>query len=414
MPVAEAPWTKAAAILREQRLDRWFCFAFAGCLAAYTLSTQDGGEIASRFISAVLFLLIASYLFLRPVRPALHLPLIALLLMSLYGIAQTLWFPQRIVYDGWSGVLFWFTAAAITFLAEQLLRDPRRASLFRHIFVLFGSAVCILDLLEQASRTNRYFWLIPSKYEYVFGSFAYWNNFAQFVELLLPVTLWLAFGRRKPDPRYIFLAALEISAVGASGSRAGTALIFAELIAMLLLAYWRNRNQIFLYAGAATLVVSALFVYAAGTSQVVQKFSQSDQWSVRREVNRSSLAMIERRPLSGWGLESYVSVYPMFARMDSGAYVNRAHNDWLQWAAEGGIFFAGLMLVVFVWSIRPAVRSFWGIGLIAVCLHAAVDYPFARFGVCGWYFALLGMLAVWEPEERRLRRPTGEQEQAAR
>jgi hypothetical protein len=32
--------------------------------------------------------------------------------------------------------------------------------------------------------------------------------------------------------------------------------------------------------------------------------------------------------------------------------------------------------------------------LIAVCLHALVDYPFARLGVCGWYFCLLGMLAA--------------------
>jgi len=404
MPVTEAPWTKAAAILRQQRFDRWFCYVFAGCLAAYTLTTQDSGEIASRLISAALFLLTAVYLVSRPVRAFVQFPLLALLGMTLYGIVQTLWFPQRIVYDGWSGVLFWFTAATITFLAAQLLRDPGRASLFRHIFVLFGSAVCVLDLLEQASRTNRYFWLIPSKYEYVYGSFAYWNNFAQLVELLLPVTLWMAFGRRKPDPRYILLAALQVSAVGASGSRAGSALIFGELFAVLLLAFWRNRKPVFLYAGAVTLVASGLFVYAAGTSQVMQKFSQSDQWSVRRDVNRSSLAMIKQRPLSGWGLESYASVYPMFARMDSGVFVNRAHNDWLQWAAEGGIFFASLMLLVFIWSVRPAVASLWGVGLIAICLHAAVDYPFARFGVCGWYFALLGMLAVWRPEERRGRR----------
>jgi hypothetical protein len=82
----------------------------------------------------------------------------------------------------------------------------------------------------------------------------------------------------------------------------------------------------------------------------------------------------------------------MFARYDDGTYVNRAHNDWLQWAAEGGIFFAGAMLVVVLWSIRPAIRSGWGIGLIAICLHALVDYPFARFGVCSWYFCLVGML----------------------
>jgi hypothetical protein len=58
------------------------------------------------------------------------------------------------------------------------------------------------------------------------------------------------------------------------------------------------------------------------------------------------------------------------------------------------------MLVLFGWSIRPAVASVWGVGLIAICLHAIVDYPFARLGVCGWYFALVPMLAG-EIAERR-------------
>jgi hypothetical protein len=60
------------------------------------------------------------------------------------------------------------------------------------------------------------------------------------------------------------------------------------------------------------------------------------------------------------------------------------------------------MLVVSVWTFRPAVASVWGIGLIAVCLHALVDYPFARFGVCGWYFALAPMVAI-QADERRHR-----------
>ncbi len=141
-------------------------------------------------------------------------------------------------------------------------------------------------------------------------------------------------------------------------------------------------------------MLSVCFVYAAGFDTMVKKLQQHDQLSVRREINKSSLAMIRERPLTGWGLDAYVPVYRMFARYDDGSIVNRAHNDWLEWTAEGGIFFSGLMLIVLLWSVRPALRSGWGIGVIAICLHAIVDYPFARFGVCGWYFALIAMLAV--------------------
>jgi O-antigen ligase len=364
-------------------------------LVAFTLSTMDGGDIAPHIVSAVLLGLTACYLsFPIGQRLLLNVPAVCLLLMACYGVAQTLWSPQKIIANGWSGVLFWFTAAAIAFLATQVFADARAAATFRFFFVLFGSAVCLLDLLEQASHTSKYFWLIPSRYHAVFGSFAYWNNFAQFVELVLPITLWMGLGGRQPAPKYILLGTLQIGAVVASGSRAGTALVALELIAVVLFAFAKHRNKNVLLGASLAIVVSVLFVYAAGFNQVIEKLQQSDQLQVRRDIDKSSVAMIRKRPLTGWGLDTYVPVYRMFALYDDGSWVNRAHNDWLQWTAEGGIFFTGFMLIIFLWSIRPAIRSVWGIGLLAMCLHALVDYPFARFGVCGWYFALLPMLAV--------------------
>ncbi|HEY7306395.1 MAG TPA: O-antigen ligase family protein [Bryobacteraceae bacterium] len=374
--------------------DRVSFAAFFGILAAFTLSTLDGGEVAPRIISAVLLAFAALYFGLFRRHLTFSVPAICLLLMTCYGVIQTLWFPQKIVYNGWTGTLFWFTAAVIVLLATQILRSRELAARFRLLFVLFGSAVCLLDLLQQASRTNRFYWLIPSKFPAVFGSFAYWNNFAEFMELVIPVTLWMGLRGRKPDTPFLLLGALQIASVVASGSRAGTALVLAELIGVVLLAYVKSRSRTLLYGAAIAVSLSALFVYAAGSSEVLSKFQRSDQLTVRRNLNKSSLAMIRERPLTGWGLDTYVPVYPMFARYDDGTWVNRAHNDWLQWAAEGGIFFAGLMLVIFFWSIRPALRSGWGLGVIAVCLHALVDYPFARFGVCAWYFAFVAMLSA--------------------
>jgi O-antigen ligase len=81
--------------------------------------------------------------------------------------------------------------------------------------------------------------------------------------------------------------------------------------------------------------------------------------------------------------------------------VEHAHNDWLEWAAEGGLPYALAWLVVAVSVVRPAVRSMWGLGVLAVFLHAFVDYPFARFGVSAWTMALLGALSVDETSSAR-------------
>ena len=119
-----------------------------------------------------------------------------------------------------------------------------------------------------------------------------------------------------------------------------------------------RRDRRLLLGSALAIALSIGFVYAAGFDVLIKKLQQSDQIAVRRSINQSSLEMIRERPLLGWGLETYVPVYRMFAHYDDGTYVNRAHNDWLQWAAEGGIPFALFMLVVFGWSLRPAIDRF--------------------------------------------------------
>jgi O-antigen ligase len=362
-------------------------------LIAFTLTTMDGGDIAPRIISGILLLMAALFFAVSSSqRMKVGVPTQCLLFMTLWGILQTLFFPQKLVFNGWTGVLFWFTAAVISMVGVNSFRRAHVATQFRLGLIYFCSAVCVLDLLQQASGANRYFWLIPSRYHVVFGSFAYWNNFAQFVELALPITLWHAVARSKPSVLFSVLAALQVCAVVASGSRAGAALVLLELVAVVAIAYQRHRNRSIVYGAAIAIALCIIFISAAGFDTLSSKLEQKDQISVRANINRSSLAMIRQHPFTGWGLDTYVPVYRMFALYDDGSYVNRAHDDWLQWTAEGGIFFSGAMLILVIWSARPAIRSGWGIGLLAIFIHAAVDYPFARFGVCGWYFALVSMM----------------------
>jgi O-antigen ligase len=104
--------------------------------------------------------------------------------------------------------------------------------------------------------------------------------------------------------------------------------------------------------------------------------------------------MIAVHPLIGWGLGCWPAVYPAFATFDPGAIVNQAHCDWLQWTAEGGLPVGVAMLSLVVWALRPATRSIWGIGVIAVFLHAAFDYPFSRPAVGAWPILILSMAAI--------------------
>ena len=158
------------------------------------------------------------------------------MLMALYGAGQTLWSDQKILANGWEKTLYWFTAAIIAMLATQLFRTGRLAQQFRMAFALLGGGLALLDVLQQASHTGKYSWLFPSGFPDVYGTFAYYNNFSQFIEMTLPITLWLGLNHREPRYNWLLLSALQIGAVVACGSRAGAALVVAELLAVLLLA----------------------------------------------------------------------------------------------------------------------------------------------------------------------------------
>ena len=136
------------------------------------------------------------------------------------------------------------------------------------------------------------------------------------------------------------------------------------------------------------------FAALAGAGRLIERFSDPDPLAGRREIFQAARAMIAQScRWKGYGLGTFASVYPQFAEFDSGKSIDHAHSDWLEWTAEGGWPYVAAWLALAAWSIGPAIRSVWGLGVVGVFLHALVDYPFARFGVSAWAFLLIGLLA---------------------
>jgi O-antigen ligase len=109
--------------------------------------------------------------------------------------------------------------------------------------------------------------------------------------------------------------------------------------------------------------------------------------------------MVRDRPWMGSGLGTWPIVFPRYAAFDSGLVMPAAHNDWLQWAAEGGLPFALLLGIFAALLWKPAVQSIFGIGTIAFLLHALVDFPMQlRPALAAWFFAIAGTAAAWRTD----------------
>jgi O-antigen ligase len=151
-------------------------------------------------------------------------------------------------------------------------------------------------------------------------------------------------------------------------------------------------------------VLAGAFTLAVGWERVWERFQQNDPYLVRKEFMLAAVDMAEHRPLIGYGLGTFPEVYQRYAIKDFPFYANHTHNDWAEFAADGGIPFLLLLLIPFAVAIPTAFRNPWGMGSVAIMLHACVDFPFPRPGVSGWMFLLLGVLYMTRSAEARIRR----------
>ncbi len=260
-------------------------------------------------------------------------------------------------------------------VALALAEDAERRERFLTGALIFAAGLSVVAMVTAPSG--------------VFGPFVYRNQYAAFVEVLLPVALVRAFVDRERAWAYVGAAGLLFASVVASGSRAGAVLCSTEVLVVPLLLGGRGAWKVI--AGIATSVAGLTLV--AGWEPLWARFQEPRPYSLRWDLLQSSLEMWRSRPWTGWGLGTWSQVYPGFARYDDGTFVNQAHNDWAQFAVEGGIPLLALMLFVSARVLRPALRSVWGIGMLAVFAHCLVDYPLQqRPALATFFFVMLGMV----------------------
>ncbi len=266
----------------------------------------------------------------------------------------------------------------------------------------------LLCLLQLSTSGGRVLWIFSTPYPEVFATFQSYNSYAQFVELALPIALWRALREGWRSWWYAPAGGFLYASVIGSASRTGTALCTAEILAMVVIGLLRFRDsetrlptRLTTALVAAIPLLALIFAFAVGWEGVLHRFQQDDPFRVRREFLVAAVDMAKQRPLTGYGLGTYPKVYQRYAIKDFPFYANHAHNDWAEFAAEGGVPFLLLVLIPFAAAVPAAIRNPWGLGLIAVMVHACDDFPFPRPAVSGWLFAILGLLYVAQIRDRK-------------
>ncbi|MDQ6758291.1 MAG: O-antigen ligase family protein, partial [Acidobacteriota bacterium] len=136
-----------------------------------------------------------------------------------------------------------------------------------------------------------------------------------------------------------------------------------------------------------------------GWDALLQRFQLKDPLYGRREIWAAGIDMIRDHPWFGVGLGTWVTAYPHYAFFDLGTVVNAAHSDWLQWAGEGGLVFACLLLLMAARALYLGSKMPWGLGVFFVFLHSLVDFSLQTPSIILWTVVLLAGLEAGRSRE---------------
>ncbi len=364
----------------------------------FGLATLRAAEAARWWLAAfalVLFALGAAMLVRRRLALRFHPIAVVLAGVVAWGLAQV-WLgisvdPQKT----FEGALRWAVDSAAFSIALAACRNGRVRRGFltaQAVFALALGVVCIS-------------WLYSAR---ALGPFAYKNQFAAYMEVGTGIAMAWAILDQRRWIAWIAAAGAMFACAAAAGSRAGAILCLAELIVLPAVAAWRGWISRRMLARVTALGVASagVLVMVTGWETVWRRLQEPNPYAMRAEMLRSSIAMARGRPAEGFGLGAWPSAYPGYALYDDGTFVNEAHNDWAQWMVEGGAPLLLAMLAAVAILVKPAVDSLWGLGLIAVFVHACVDYPFQqRPALAAFFWAMAGVLAAEATASARSYRP---------
>jgi O-antigen ligase len=325
--------------------------------------------------------------------------------LALAGI-EPVWRPISLVPEATLRALLALLPPAALLLLLCRLDLRQRVGLLKLVVILSVASIVLGFAQLAGGPASPLRWHDVTSATNAVGPFANRNHLATLLAISLPISAaWLimALRRRRSDRRLAsmvgagFLMVLFILGLAVTRSRAGV-LLGAAALACVVAMVWLHRERI--QAGGSKPLRAKrwmLLILVAGVV-ISMQYGLVDLWGRLRtdpledkrwQIASTTFEAMGRFGFLGTGGGTFPMVYPS---VESDAerneyYVNRAHNDWLEWLLEGGVplmllVVAGvvLLLKLALAAVRSRARlAPWqmgaaaGLGLIA--LHSLLDYP---------------------------------------
>lgn len=332
-------------------------------------------------------------------------------------------------YETTSSGLLYCAYGIVCFLVVQSFRTTTQVRVLTKVLCGYGFAVAMFALLQGIDPNGALYWIrTPRLGGWMYGPYVNHNHYAGLMEMLIPVPLVAALMEVADRPNRVMAAvaaSVMASTVFLSGSRGGMLALSVEMaICAAILIRRRNSRTTAVTLGVFLVLGVGLLAWLGG-GKLTERLASIDSEArtevsggTRIQINRDGLKMFKLKPVLGWGLGTFPTVYPRYRTFYTNLFINEAHDDYLQLLVEMG----GLGFLVMLWFLAITYRravgklSGWSknpngavslaamLGITGILVHSFVDFNL-QIPANAALFYVLCVVAAMEPCFGPLRLP---------
>jgi O-antigen ligase len=380
------------AVLAFGAVDEWSTFAFeAG--AAVLFLVWAGQQLVSKE--------------LKLSQNPLYLP--AFLFFGLI-LAQIVLRRSAYSYITKYEALQYVSYGIVLLIGAECVREEGARKIFALAMIVFGVGYAFFALAQELTSNGKIFWVhSPQFHGSIYGSYVNHDHYAGLMEMLVPIPFVLSMGHLLKGGKRALVGSCAVLMAGTiflSGSRGGMLAFVLEIVLFAALTLGKRRSpRIALGSMAVCVLILALLIFL-GKGQVLGRLGDLSP-GIRLDITKDSLRMFSKRPVWGWGLGTFPTVYPSYRSFYTNLFVNEAHNDYAQLLVETGLLGFGLMLWFLVRLYRcglPTSRRWefqWDgavslaalLGCTGILFHSFVDFNLQIPANAALFYVLCGLAA---------------------
>jgi O-antigen ligase len=308
------------------------------------------------------------------------------------------------------GALQYFSYGIVLLIAAECVQEENDRKNFALMLMGFGALYAFFALAQALTSEGKFYWVYtPRSHGSIYGSYVNHDHYAGLMEMLVPFPLVVSMGhmlRGGKRALVAFSAILMASTIFLSGSRGGMLAFVVEIILFAALTPGRRKSSRVAPGLIAVCVLVLAFLVFLGKGQVLGRLGDLGP-GIRLNMSRDCLRMFFHRPLLGWGLGTFPTVYPAYRSFYTNLFVNEAHNDYAQLLVETGLLGFGLVLWFLVrlyqyglptsrrWELRwdGAVSLAALLGCTGILFHSFVDFNLQIPANAALFYVLCGLAA---------------------